>query len=285
MQDAHQYSCVTGERERTGFVGYGHMGSMLVNGFIASGALAPGDVAATTRRKGSLNDLAARWPEITIAESIAELGETCSRVVICVRPLDVKGVLRELTPDLHVVSIAAAVDLASMERVFPGRITRAMPSIASGAGGGITLICHNGRVGDADAREVERLFSTIGEIVTLPEEDMPAAVGITGCGPGLLAAVLQEYVEAGVRHSNLSRKDAEAMVRAMLSGTALLFREQTTAFADLIEQVATPGGITEAGVTPLQRELPQVFDRMFEEMLRRHESVRITTAAQFDDTE
>jgi pyrroline-5-carboxylate reductase len=71
----------------------------------------------------------------------------------------------------------------------------------------------------------------------------------------------------------------------MLSGTAQLLEEQTTAFSGLIEQVATPGGITEAGVEPLRRGLPPVFDRMFEEMLRRNESVQLMTEAQFEGRE
>jgi pyrroline-5-carboxylate reductase len=45
-------------------------------------------------------------------------------------------------------------------------------------------------------------------------------------------------------------------------------------FFELIDRVATKGGITEEGVKVLNRHLPAVFDEVFEKTLAKHETVK-----------
>lgn len=259
---------------QTGIIGYGHMGSVLAEGFLASGALEQKELVVASRRRTGPDTLRARYPGITIAADNADLARRSDLVVICVRPPDMRRVLDEIVPalrgDEHLVSIAAAPDTRTLEDAYAGPVTRAMPSLLSEVGRGTTLIVHGSRTRTAEAERVERLFSAIGSVVRVGEENLAAATVISGCGPALIAAISEELLHAAVRGSDLTREDAGRLVREALTGTAAYLEATGTSLDDLIRRVATPGGITEAGVASLQTDLPPVLDAMFERMLARN---------------
>jgi pyrroline-5-carboxylate reductase len=109
--------------------------------------------------RSSLEACTKALPGIGIAETNAALAGACRLIFICVRPLDVKGVLEEIVPvmdgDEHIVSLAAGVGIGYLEAVFPGSVTRAMPTVTLEMGLGTTLISHGRQIGLHDADRLE----------------------------------------------------------------------------------------------------------------------------------
>jgi pyrroline-5-carboxylate reductase len=197
---------------------------------------------------------------------------------LCVKPMEIKGVLESLRgairPHTHVISIAACAGLGYLNRIAPGRYTRVIPSLASALGGGVSLVCHGPGVSAAEAAVVEGFFSALSRVQLLPEKDFEAGADLTSCAPGLIAAIFRQFTEAGLRHSDIPRADAERMVMETLLGTARLMAQGGMGFSELIESVATKGGITEEGVRCLDAGLPEVFDNVFAATLGKHEMVK-----------
>ncbi len=148
-----------------------------------------------------------------------------------------------------------------------------MPSITSEAGRGITLVCHGRKVSGDAAHRVEHLLSALGRAIEVSEEDLPAATVVSGCGPALIAAILEELAAAARRQSSLSAEEAASLARETFIGTAALLQKTDMSAACLIERVATPGGITEVGVSSLREDLPAAFDRMFERARARNDAL------------
>jgi pyrroline-5-carboxylate reductase len=246
-----------------GIIGYGHMGSMLVNGFLASGVLGTEEIVVASRGQESRNACAAAWPRIGIAETNRELVRQCRTIIIAVRPQEMREVLHEIVPvmdgDEHIVSLAAGISLQEIEEEFPGSVTRAIPTVTSAVGQGTTLVCHGRQVGMHDALRVEGLFSAIGNVVLV--------------GPGLLAAIIEELAGATARASGLPPDRALVLATEMVAATAAYLRETGKAPGDLIGEVATGGGITEVGVQGFRKGLPAVFDEVFAAMLERCDTV------------
>ncbi|WP_332450517.1 pyrroline-5-carboxylate reductase family protein [Methanoculleus sp.] len=256
-----------------GVIGYGHMGRMLVKGFLSSGALSPGEVVVASRSRESRDACAAAWPEIDVAETNRELARRCRTIILAVRPQEIREVLREIVPvldgDEHIVSLAAGVSLGDLEALYPGPVTRVIPTITSTVGQGTTLVCHGQRVGTDDARRVEEVFSSIGDVMPVREEDLAAATLLSSCGPGLLAAIIEELAGATARASGLPPDRALLLATEMVAGTAAYLRETGRVPGDLVGEVATGGGVTEVGVAVLRERLPGVFDGMVAAMLER----------------
>ncbi len=264
--------------KQVGFIGYGSMGSMLVNGLLTSGSLEPGQVVISNRTIAKLEDLARRWHGITITDDNRKTAGGCGLLFLCVRPLDLLEVLQEIRDVLlessHLVSIAACVTLADIGNLFPGQITKVIPSVTSEVGEGISLVCHNGKVTGGRREYLEGLLNATSRVIYVKESDFEVAADLTSCAPGLIASIFDHFTQAGVRHSDIPPEVARQMVVSTLLGTAKLLDEKGIGFPEMIRRVATKGGITEEGVNVLNHHLPTVFDQVFERTLAKHEMVK-----------
>jgi len=261
-----------------GFIGYGNMGSVLIHGFLSSEALKPEEMIVSSRTKDKLMPLTQRWPGIRATDDNHFTAENSRTLFMCVKPLDLLPVLEDirghLTEDTHLVSIAACVTIGDLETLFDGKITKVIPSLVSDVKEGISLVCHNARVDRENAEKIEGLFQSISKTVRIDENEFEVAADFTSCGPGMIAAIFRNFVEAGLKHSRLSRDSAQEMVIATLLGTARLLLEREMGFSELISGVATKGGITEEAVKVLDNHLPGVFDEVFRKTVGKHNAVK-----------
>lgn len=269
-----------------GFIGYGSMGSMLIKGFIKSGVIAPEEIVVSTRTKSKLDDIRRYWPEIIIAESNTAAAAAAKYIFVCVKPMEIKGVLEEikevLKADSVVISIAASVSVKNINDLTGGKVTVVIPSMTSEALEGVSLVCHNELVADEEAGYIETLLNGISKVKRVQESDLSLASELTSCAPGFFAAILDEFVKSALRqNSGLSQKDAEDMVVRTFFGTAKVLAEQSIGFGDLIGRVATKGGVTEEGVKIFRNELPGTFDHVFKATMDKRSRVSQTVDAEF----
>jgi pyrroline-5-carboxylate reductase len=262
---------------------------MLVEGFIRTGAVAPAQISVANRSPGKLIGLARSHPQVIIAPDNRAAAREADLVFLCMKPLEVRSTLLGLRTELdaadsHVVSIAACVTLEMLNGIRPGRYTKVIPSLASELGCGVSLVCHGPGVRSEEAAVVERLFASLGVVKRIAEADFEAAADLTSCAPGMLSALFRQFMEAGLRHSGLSREDAEEMVVRTVYGTAKLLLDGRMGFGALIDRVATKGGITEEGVKVLDAALPEVFDQVFAKTLAKHAHVKKSLTESFPGT-
>jgi pyrroline-5-carboxylate reductase len=256
-----------------GFIGTGHLGSMLVKKFVETGAIGAEDILASNRTAEKV-DLLAKATGIRPVSNrvVADLSDV---IFICVRPLEVRDVLSDVAYLLNsqklVVSVAGDVSLEKLQGLCPARLARAFPSMTSEKLQGVTLLVFGDNATAEDQRLIAGLFNAIGQAVEVEEKDFAVLADLTSSAPGYFAALLREFVLAAERRG-ISPELAERLVKQTLLGTALLLEEES--FAGLIESVATKGGITEAGVLVIQREAPGMFDQLFQATEDRHEQVR-----------
>lgn len=264
--------------KKCGFIGYGSMGSMLVNGFLASGTVTPDQIGISNRTMTKIESLRLQWADITITSDNRNVARESDLLFVCVKPLDFSTVLHEIRSNLteltHLVSIAACVTISDIESQFSGPITKVIPSLTSEVKEGISLICHNSKVSDDRKKILENLLGTVSKVVQVKETDFEAAADLTSCAPGMIAAIFDNFVHAGIRHSDIPPEVAHQMVVSTLFGTAKLLTERGIDFSEMIRRVATKGGITEEGVKVLNHHLPGVFDEVFSKTMSKHDLVK-----------
>ena len=118
---------------RIAILGGGKIGESLLAGLLSSGWRKPGEIVVTGRRQERVDELAERYGvETTLANADAVSG--ASFIVIAVKPQDFDTLLGEigglLTPEQTVLSVAAAVPTAQIERHLADGVPvlRAMPN-------------------------------------------------------------------------------------------------------------------------------------------------------------
>ncbi|MFO8148115.1 MAG: pyrroline-5-carboxylate reductase dimerization domain-containing protein [Gillisia sp.] len=263
---------------KIGFIGFGSMGSMLVKGFLESGVLLQDQIIVSTRTKEKFRFLSERWPAMLLTNNNVTVAQHSDILFLCVKPLETIPLLYEIKEHIqencHLVSIAAGVRISNLEALYKGKITKVIPSLTSEVKEGTSLFCHNCLVAQENASTLETMFQGIGKVKIINENDFEVAADLTSCAPGMIAAIFQNFLEGGLRHSDLSPETAYEMVVSTLLGTAKLLKDKKMNFSELISRVATKGGITEEGVQVLNHGLPDIFNDVFAKTLAKHEHVK-----------
>lgn len=101
--------------EKTGFIGYGSMGSMIINGLLSSNVLRPEKIMLATRTESKLAALRRDYPELEVVHENREIAQKCKKIFLFVGTGDLKGVIEEineyLMEDVHIIYISAGLTL------------------------------------------------------------------------------------------------------------------------------------------------------------------------------
>lgn len=252
---------------RYGFIGTGSMGSMLVRKFTGTGMIAPADIIASSKTGISARALAEKTG-ISAAPSNTAASENADVLFICIKPLQVRGVLQEIRSamreDALLVSIAGCVSLKNL-REWAGdhvRCVRIIPSVTAEQNAGISLVAWGRNVRHEDKKLILGLLNAIGTAVETDEEHFDLCTDLTSCGPALIVAMMQEFAASAVRTGTVRPELAEYLVKETMIGTARILAGDQMKFDEVIRRVATKGGSTEEGVKVLQARLPATMDEV-----------------------
>lgn len=237
---------------KVGFVGSGNMAGGLARGWAAaSGEPGAPDAmlfadADPTKASALAKELGGEAMEGNVA-----VVDGSDLVVLAVKP----NVLDEVAPDLvqagtPVLSILAGTTIKALHEALPGiDLVRVMPNLGAQLRQAVLCVVYGGSVGATERQRIEQLLSLLGDVIELDEELIDVATAIMGCSPGYLALMAEVLVEAGVREG-LTQDQALRMVARSMSATGGLLDLHDP--GALKRAVASPGGMTEAGLNALE---------------------------------
>ncbi|HII06679.1 MAG TPA: NAD(P)-binding domain-containing protein [Methanotrichaceae archaeon] len=259
-----------------GVIGTGSMGGMLIRKFVETGAFTAGDVMASNRSADKAKAIAAATG-IGIAGSNLDLVAASDVIFICVKPLEVKALLKELkgvlTADKLVVSIAADVTIGDISALCDARVTRVIPSITSECSKGVSLVAFGDNSTEADRSLVLSALGSISRPVETEEENLELLADLTSCAPAFISSMMHEFALSATRRENISPGLAELLVMETLAGTVELLKN-VNSFEEVVTRVATKGGITEEGVKVIRKVAPSMYDELLEVTMAKHDLVK-----------
>ena len=268
-----------------GFIGYGKMGSVLLNSLLKSSVIKEDSIFVNTRSIQKLSCLKSQYPSVTITENIQLIVEKCKIIFICVGTYDVKTIIDQISPfashNLYLILISGGLEIATIQSTINCKITRIMPTMLAQVNEGVTLIAHNKRVEENDKIFICNLLKRIGDVYELEESEFNAATNLTSCAPAFIAFLLDQYIGSVIRNSRLSYTEAYDLFKSTVTGTLKLLEINGETTSELINRVATKGGATEAGIKILSEKLPEAFDQLMSATMERHLTRSIETRKQF----
>ncbi|MDR1265492.1 MAG: pyrroline-5-carboxylate reductase [Propionibacteriaceae bacterium] len=235
----------------TAILGVGVMGETILTGLLAAGT-DPASLRITTRRAKHQARLRAKYPAVEVTGNTAAAG-WADTVLVVVKPQDVADVLTEIGPALRpgalVVSLAAGVETATLERHLPAGhpVVRVMPNTPAAVGEGMAAISAGAHADDAHLERVAQILSAVGQVVVVPEKYQDAITAIAGSGPAYVMFVVEAMIDAGVM-LGLPRGTATELVIQTVFGSAKLLRDSGQHPTVLRENVTSPGGTTAAAL-------------------------------------
>ncbi len=247
-----------------GIAGVGKMGEALVKGLLTRRVLPPSRVLVSDAIAARAKEIAAKY-DVTYVPSTAKLAERSDILVLAAKPKDMPGLVRSIADRVQeatlVITLAAGVRTSFVEEALRGRgrVARMMPNLACGVGEGATAFALGATGTDADAILIEELMGSLGRVTKVEEAHLDAVTGLSGSGPGFMAALAAAMIEGGIR-SGLPKDVAFKLALQTMKGTAELLLADGIDPDMLYRMVATPGGTTAAGWHVMQeRGVPQAI--------------------------
>ena len=266
------------ENLRVCFLGTGSMGSAVLRGLVDSGH--PVElVSATTKSEQSAQSLRAMGVSALSVEQSSDANALLSGdadiVVLGVKPYQIADVLREISQELPknsvIISMAGGIELATMAANAPEHknLIRSMPNTPAMVGQGVTgLAAHSSASAEAlDA--AEWLFSAVGEVVRVQEEQINALSAISGSGPAWIYYIVEQWEQVAIA-KGFTPDQAQVLVRSTLLGSAALLAETGEEPSVLRKNVTSPGGTTERIIATLdQADLETLFAKSLDAAVER----------------
>ena len=168
-----------------GIIGFGNMGSAIINGLIDSHVYMPSDIHVFDIEP-SKRDLAKSHGHFS-HDTIGSLLEKTGTVIIAVKPKDIHGVLHEVAKGKElslVISIAAGITTGKIEEMLKSApLVRAMPNTPCMVRAGATVISRGKNAADSHVALAKKILGATGYVAELPESLMDAVTGLSGYPP------------------------------------------------------------------------------------------------------
>lgn len=156
-------------------------------------------------------------------------------------------------PQTLVVSILAGIPLATLAADCAGAagVVRAMPNLPVETGQGVVAVARgtDGHAGTMSA--LDALLATLGLVYPVADEAMfDHVTALAGCGPAFVYRFV-DALAAAATGLGLDAADADRLARATVAGAALTLAGSPSSGEALADAVASPGGMTRAGLDVL----------------------------------
>lgn len=250
-----------------GIIGTGNMGTILVEALIDGKANSPSSMIITNRTKAKALLLKDKYKEIRVENNAVKVASQSDLLFICVKPLEIYSLLEELDPyltkDKCLISITSPVSTMQIEKKISCSSIRVIPSITNRALSGVSLITYGDHCREDWKTKVMNLFTKISVPVLIDEKITRIASDIVSCGPAFFSYLLQRFVTAAVKETDIDENTATTMASEMIVGLGELIKQGHYTLPSLQEKVCVKGGITGEGIKVLEREIGDVFEQVF----------------------
>ncbi|MBQ6395453.1 MAG: pyrroline-5-carboxylate reductase [Atopobiaceae bacterium] len=232
---------------RIGFIGAGSMGGAIASGLVSSGKMAAERVMVSdpdaSKRAAMLDEYGIQG----FATSDELFAQDPEVVVLAIKPQILVGYLEQNAPGLAgrlVVSIAAGVPVATLERLLPeSRVIRVMPNLPIKVLCGASAVAPGASLTPEDLELVLDLFGSLGVAKVMREDQVDVAGQSVGCSPALFSLMIDCLTRAAVRRG-MAASDAREMFEMVMLGTAKMLSDSGEHPRAFMEKVTSPGGTT-----------------------------------------
>ncbi|MFA6350008.1 MAG: pyrroline-5-carboxylate reductase [Candidatus Omnitrophota bacterium] len=218
--------------------------------------------------------------QVQVASGVSQLCLGAQAIILAVKPQDFDGILDELKGKIDnklIISIAAGIPTSLIENTLGAvAVVRVMPNIPVRIGKGTSCISKGKYAGIEELDLAQNIFDLFGQSIVIDENMMNAATAVSGSGPGFLYYLLKaqkidpaefdvvkrfalEEFSVKLTQAALAlgfnMGQAEFLAVNTAEGSLSLLHEEGHTLEELIMQVASKGGTTEAGLEVLSKGL------------------------------
>ncbi|WP_018921376.1 pyrroline-5-carboxylate reductase [Salsuginibacillus kocurii] len=245
------------ENTKITFIGAGSMAESMIGGFIQEKLIQPGQITAINKENHPHLETLQKKYDIQTTTNLQEAMTAADIVILAVKPkhsAEVMEKLREyLTPSQLLVSVLAGVPTSYLQELSQSTIPiiRAMPNTSAKVGASATAISAGEHAVQNDIQIARLLFSAIGSVTIVEEEQLNAVTGVSGSGPAYVYYIA-EGIQQAAHAAGLTDTQSRELIVQTLYGAAKRLKYSDKSARELYQEVMSPGGTTEAAFKELE---------------------------------
>ena len=256
-----------------GFLGIGHMGGALLNGFVKAMSPDKFNITAYDTDISKLKDLAALG--VTSCGDEAHLATSAQYIVVAVVPQILGEVLQKIKPAFNketvIISVCAGVGIQKY-RDYLGdntKVVLAMPNTPAVLGQGSTAIARDSLVSDEEFAVCRTILGACGAVEEIAPDKMSAVIAVNSSAPAYIYLFVKGFADSAAA-AGIDRDAALRMFVRNLTGAAAMIEDSGATVEKLIAQVSSPGGTTRAGLQVFEEKgLLSIIDAAYSACTKR----------------
>lgn len=237
---------------KIGFIGFGNMAKAIAHGLIEKNVVSKNNLFFSTRSEESKTQVEKTWHIKGLSSNQAVIDES-NIIILAVKPYQVEEVLAPLIfpEDKLVLSVVAGVTNHQLSQLVSAKqVIRTMPNLNAQVLESMTAIIENSAVSEKQMTVATELFSAIGDVVVIPEEQLSVFIALAGSSPALVFLFIDTLARSAVKYG-MSKDQATKIASQAVLGSGKTVLQSNDSPWNLIDQVSSPGGITVEAVLHL----------------------------------
>ena len=242
-------------KKKIAIIGGGHIGTALALGLVQSARVHASQLTVSDPHLQNITRLKKLGIAVTTDNVLATTN--AEWVFLAVKPGSIGGVLKEIkdvTKKRLIISLAAGVtveDLREHTKSSSVFFARIMPNIPIAHNQGVIGL-FGGRISMRDLFQLKYVLKGLGFVLEVQNEsELEILTVVSGSGPAVVAYSIDAVANAG-QVLGLSKDTATALAEHTFKGTSAYLEASHVSPQQLMESVATRGGITEVILTSLK---------------------------------
>jgi pyrroline-5-carboxylate reductase len=244
------------------FLGAGNMGEALIKGCLSNSPnIKLSFLEVDTPRADYISDTY----KIQKLSNYSAINNS-SILIIAVKPQTIPKIIQELSnflsENILIVSIVAGISIAYYQKYFfTQKIIRVMPNTPCLINKGVSVISTCNKCKQNDINQISKIFSYTGKVFLMDEAKINAVTALSGSGPAYFYHLADTFAKQSLE-LGLKYHEALSLITNTMLGSAEMILLEKYSVEELIKQVKSPGGTTEAGLKELQTtELDQIINK------------------------
>lgn len=234
-------------------LGAGKMGISFSKSFLKYELIKAENLHLITRKKDKIEKISKEFPgsNVSCFEELKEIA--ADLVILAVKPQDFAFVVENISVQLNenqmLLSIMAGIKIEKIQKLFNHqKVVRAMPNSPTLLGMGITGYTAAEGISFQDLMQIERFLNSTGRAVYLEDENLLDGVtALSGSGPAYFYYIVDAMIKAGTE-MGIDENLAKLFVKQTMLGAYHLINNSEKSLEELIKDVASKGGTTEAAL-------------------------------------
>ena len=248
-------------------LGAGNMGLSFSKSFLKYELIKPQNLHLITRNENKKEKIKSVFSESEISSFDEVKNLEADLIIIAVKPQDFGFVAENLPFKISeksmILSIMAGISIEKIQKLLNHKsVVRAMPNSPTLLGMGITGYTAAEGISFSELMNIERLLNSTGRSVYLEDESLLNGVtALSGSGPAYFYYIIDAMIKAGTE-MGIDENLSKLFVKQTMLGAYHLINNSDKSLEELIKDVASKGGTTEAALKTFEEnELKSILKK------------------------